>query len=242
MAMHPVHSDSELHWTRDFSGFLADAWETLSLHPVIFGIPLAITFVSHVFPHWSLLLLSIGLASFFICCSILGFAFVQVSLKRQNPDIAEAMQSETPWAKLVLIQIVYLILSLLLALIFLVPGIWWAVRSALSFVVCCVEKKDVIPSFVRSHQLSKRYFWLACKYVAPFNVLNTVLLELAEHPVSVYNRFLRRHHEVSAALVLTSVALTALYALSLFAWLVGLGYVVRFYAYLKQREIKDTEN
>jgi hypothetical protein len=122
----------------------------------------------------------------------------------------------------------YGLATILLSLLLVVPGVWWAARSSLAIVFVCIENASPIEAFKKSHQLVQGHFWLTVRYLVlgPLAVFLLILISIV-----IISGIVDAIANQSTALgrVITAVGIVAVYCLQLSVS----SLLVRLYAYLK---------
>ncbi len=79
------------------------------------------------------------------------------------------------------VAFLYNLITVLLSLLLLLPGIWWGTRSSLAAVCACLENKNPIDCFKSSHRLVSGNFWLTFSYLVlcPSLILIAIFFLLA---------------------------------------------------------------
>jgi hypothetical protein len=91
----------------------------------------------------------------------------------------DVSNNDVQW-KMVLTQILVNVLTFLLTLLLVLPGIWFAIKSSYSTMMVCVEGRNAKDSVSRSHQLTKGTFLLTLWFrsIAPALIISGILLVL----------------------------------------------------------------
>ena len=221
----------DLLFLRDFKDALGVVREALESHKGFFYILvglclLEIAGVATV--HKSILFdWVIELATLFIASSVIVRAY-----KRLMPDFDPAQVQEKSENRIIAASASFGIRSTLLALLFLLPGIWFASNACLAAVFACLENCSAGESIKRSEKLVKGHFQTACSYA----VVKPLLVWAAMVAVYVATDFVFKLLSPDLEKYCSAIAegcmsfVIAIFQLAIFALL------VRLYAKLKHED------
>jgi hypothetical protein len=131
------------------------AMESAKLHPLLVGTLVASSVIHAIFPLAGVLC---SVASM-ICLVFIEYTIMQAVWSNINEGRPRYLvtNSGVQW-NMVLTLILVNFLTILLSLLLVLPGIWFAIKSSFSLMAVCLEDKGSRDAISRSHQLTKGNF------------------------------------------------------------------------------------